>query len=143
LLVKKPATKQAGKTNAEDSEEDQNEILAGPKVIPAFLPVIVPILLMALRSLLVFEKNQPGSFADVINIIGDPSVALAIGVLLAILTGKNSPKESADPRTKQSLAFQLSAAVEKAGGILVIIGAGGAFGAVLAATILAVISVKA
>jgi GntP family gluconate:H+ symporter len=45
--------------------------------------------------------------------------------LLAILTGKN---------TKHSLSFQLSSAVEKAGGILVIIGAGGAFGAVLAAT---------
>jgi GntP family gluconate:H+ symporter len=44
---------------------------------------------------------------------------------LAIVTGKNS---------KHSLALQLSAAVEKAGGILVIIGAGGAFGAVLAAT---------
>ena len=127
-------TGQAGKINAEDSEEDQKEILASPKVIPAFLPVIVPILLMALRSLLVFEKNQHGLFADVINIIGDPSVALAIGVLLAILTGKNSPKESAEWRTKHSLAFRLSAAVEKAGGILVIIGAGGAFGAVLAAT---------
>ena len=81
---------QAGKTNAESSNEDNKEISADPKVIPAFLPVIVPILLMALRSMLVFEKNQTGLLTDTINIIGDPSVALAIGVLLAIATGKNS-----------------------------------------------------
>ena len=87
---------------------------------------------MALRSVLVFEKNKTGLLTDVFNIVGDPAIALAIGVLLAILIGKNSPKESL--RTKHSLSFQLSSAVEKAGGILVIIGAGGAFGAVLAAT---------
>ena len=112
-------------TNVEAGEETTEKVLSGPKIVPAFLPVIIPILLMALRSILIFEKNQIGLLTDTINIAGDPAVALAIGVLLAILTGKNS---------KFSLALQLSAAVEKAGGILVIIGAGGAFGAVLAAT---------
>ncbi|HEX6171876.1 MAG TPA: GntP family permease, partial [Chitinophagaceae bacterium] len=113
------------KTTTEALDETNEEVFAGPKAIPAFLPVVVPILLMALRSVLVFEKNKTGFLTDVFNIVGDPAVALAIGVLIAIATGKN---------TKHSLAFQLSAAVEKAGGILVIIGAGGAFGAVLAAT---------
>jgi gluconate:H+ symporter, GntP family len=113
------------KTDVDASEEDPRNVLPGPKIVPAFLPVIIPILLMALRSVLVFEKNQTGLLTDVINIAGDPAVALAIGVLLAIVTGKNS---------KYSLSLQLAAAVEKAGGILVIIGAGGAFGAVLAAT---------
>ena len=113
------------RTNADANDEDDSAIFTGPKVVPAFLPVIVPILLMGLRSVLVFEKNETGLLTDVINIVGDPSIALAIGVLLAIVTGKNS---------RHSLSFQLSTAVEKAGGILVIIGAGGAFGAVLAAT---------
>jgi GntP family gluconate:H+ symporter len=99
--------------------------MAGPKAILAFLPVVIPILLMALRSFLVFDKNKNGFLFDLFNIPGDPAIALAIGVLLAIITGKNS---------KHSLSLHLSAAVEKAGGILVIIGAGGAFGAVLAAT---------
>ena len=112
-------------TTLETVDETNEELFAGPKTIPAFLPVVVPILLMALRSVLVFDKNKTGFLTDVFNIAGDPAVALAIGVLIAIATGKN---------TKHSLAFQLSAAVEKAGGILVIIGAGGAFGAVLAAT---------
>ena len=113
------------KTEVEAGEEVTEKVFSGPKLVPAFLPVIVPILLMAVKSVLVFEKSQTGLLKDAIAIAGDPAVALAIGVLLAIGTGKNS---------KHSLALQLSAAVEKAGGILVIIGAGGAFGAVLAAT---------
>ena len=48
---------------------------------------------MALRSVLVLDKNQTGFLTDAINIAGDPAIALAIGVLLAIVTGKNSPKE--------------------------------------------------
>lgn len=112
-------------TDVEAGAESAEKVLPGPKVVRAFLPVIIPILLMALRSILVFERNQTSLLTDAISIAGDPAVALAVGVLLAIVTGKNS---------KHSLALQLSAAVEKAGGILVIIGAGGAFGAVLAAT---------
>ena len=118
----------AGKKTKVDSvpaAETFEEISAGPKPIYAFLPVVIPILLMALKSILVFDKNKTGFLTDAFSIVGDPAIALAIGVLLAILTGKN---------TKHSLSFQLSSAVEKAGGILVIIGAGGAFGAVLAAT---------
>jgi len=113
------------KTESMASAEVNEEITTGPKPTLAFLPVVIPILLMALRSILVLDKNKTGLLTDIFNIVGDPAIALAIGVLLAILTGKNS---------KHSLSFQLSSAVEKAGGILVIIGAGGAFGAVLAAT---------
>ena len=113
------------KKDIETADEPGEERFAGPKASLAFLPVGIPILLMALRSILVFDKNKTGVLTDVFNIVGDPAIALAVGVLIAIATGKNS---------KYSLAFQLSAAVEKAGGILVIIGAGGAFGAVLAAT---------
>src|SRR6187399_2291385 len=119
------AAGQAGKTDNIPVTETDEVISAGPKPILAFLPVVIPILLMALRSVLVLDKNKTGFLTDVFNIVGDPAIALAIGVVLAILTGKNS---------KHSLSFQLSSAVEKAGGILVIIGAGGAFGAVLAAT---------
>ncbi len=116
---------QAGKIDSVPSAETDEETPNGPKPILAFLPVVIPILLMALKSVLVLDKNKNGFLIDVFNIMGDPAIALAIGVLLAIITGKN---------TKHSLSSQLSSAVEKAGGILVIIGAGGAFGAVLAAT---------
>ena len=113
------------KTDSETVYETGEEITAGPKPILAFLPVVIPILLMALKSVLALDKNETVLLIDASKILGDPAIALAIGVLLAILTGK---------KTKHSLSSQLSSAVEKAGGILVIIGAGGAFGAVLAAT---------
>src|SRR5262249_20197706 len=56
--------------------------------------------------------------------LGEPVVALSIGVLLALTTVRKWT------RGEMSKLFQEGA--EKAGGILVIIGAGGAFGAVLA-----------
>jgi GntP family gluconate:H+ symporter len=58
--------------------------------------------------------------------IGDPAIALSAGILLAC-TGKKG-------WTRSGFSSLLKEAAEKAGGILVIIGAGGAFGAVLALT---------
>jgi GntP family gluconate:H+ symporter len=107
-----------------DEKDKEDENVPQPNVISAFLPVIVPIVLMAIKSITGLEK-QTGTVTNIFSVIGDPAIALAIGVLLAIVTVKHK---------KGALSQQLSTAVEKAGGILVIIGAGGAFGAVLAAT---------
>ncbi len=62
----------------------------------------------------------------IISVTGNPEIALAIGVFLAFNCGSNWKKEN--------ISKQLQEGVEKAGSILVIIGAGGAFGAILAAT---------
>ncbi|MGI8581013.1 MAG: GntP family permease [Chitinophagaceae bacterium] len=97
-----------------------------PSVFKAFLPVIVPIVLIALKSFLVIDKTGPNGWINNILSLGDPVIALSIGVLLA-LNCKRGWK-------RNSLSTLLQEAAEKAGGILVIIGAGGAFGAVLAAT---------
>ncbi|MBV9989585.1 MAG: GntP family permease [Chitinophagaceae bacterium] len=96
----------------------------GPGVLHSFLPVIVPVLLIAARSFLAIEKN--GKANSILLVLGDPVVALAIGLLLAItlITKKN----------RNGLTGWLQEGAEKAGGILVIIGAGGGFGAVLNAT---------
>lgn len=106
-------------------EEQQHRSTDGnPSVGKAFLPVIIPIILMAVKSMIGLEHGE-GGIARLFNIAGDPAIALAAGVLLAIFTTKNR---------KHTLSENLSSSVEKAGGILVIIGAGGAFGAVLSAT---------
>ena len=97
-----------------------------PSVFKAFLPVIVPIVLIALKSFLVIDKTGPNEWINNFLSLGDPVIALSIGVLLA-LNCKRGWK-------RNSLSTLLQEAAEKAGGILVIIGAGGAFGAVLAAT---------
>jgi gluconate:H+ symporter, GntP family len=96
-----------------------------PSVLNAFLPVAVPIILIAAKSFLTLEAQSVGWALSILSVLGDPVIALAIGVLLAFLCGRNLPKATAGKL--------LSEAVEKAGSILIIIGAGGAFGAVLAA----------
>jgi GntP family gluconate:H+ symporter len=107
-------------------EEIEKEVIAKhPSVIKAFLPVIVPIILIATTSFLTIEKSSTG-WLKIFSVLGDPVIALSIGVLLAFNCGSHW--------TRNSVSKQLQDSVEKAGGILVIIGAGGAFGAVLAAT---------
>lgn len=101
-----------------------NETRNYPSVIVSFLPVLVPVILIALRSFTLAETN--GSLlSSVFNIAGDPVAALSIGILLAFFSVKKI--------TKETLSILLKDAVDKAGSILIIIGAGGAFGAILAA----------
>ena len=96
-----------------------------PPVIMAFLPVIVPIILITLNSFFVLEKNGNSFLQKIFSVLGEPVVALAVGIILVF---GNFYK-----LTKQHVGKLLQESAEKAGGILVIIGAGGAFGAVLAA----------
>ncbi|MCE6991965.1 GntP family permease [Dyadobacter sp. CY323] len=118
----------AGKKNPVIIEEhvEENEIADQPSVLKSFLPVIVPILLIGLKSFLLVENAPSEGWLGMILSVGDPVIALSIGVLLAF----NGRKVW----TREAVSTLLQDAAEKAGGILVIIGAGGAFGAVLAAT---------
>ena len=97
-----------------------------PGVLPSFLPVVVPIALIAFKSFFSIEhiQNIPG--LPILLSLGDPVVALLIGIILAFTGGRRW--------TRDSVGALLGDALEKAGSILVIIGAGGAFGAILAAT---------
>ncbi len=97
-----------------------------PSVIKAFLPVMVPIILIALKSFLVLDQAATNRWLNLFLSSGDPVIALSIGVLLAFNCKRGWKKNT--------VSALLQDAAEKAGGILVIIGAGGAFGAVLAAT---------
>lgn len=115
------------KTNFIEAEEEIVTTATAklPSVMQAFLPVIIPIILIALKSFFALEKNE-ANIAQIFSILGEPVIALATGVLLAFNCNR--------AWTKAIISKQLQEAAEKAGGILVIIGAGGAFGAVLAAT---------
>lgn len=125
----------AGKKVAETMVEENNNVedkedapvSNSPSVAMAFMPVIIPILLIAIKSFIAIDARAAGNIAtSVFAVLGDPVIALTTGVLLALAAGKGW--------TKEKLGKLLSEGAEKAGGILVIIGAGGAFGAVLAAT---------
>jgi GntP family gluconate:H+ symporter len=108
-----------------EENEAPDSLTSYPSVLKSFLPVVVPILLIALKSFLVLEKMIPGILLNVISFLGDPIVALSSGILIAFTNGHSW--------TKIEVSALLSEAVQKAGVILVIIGAGGAFGSVLAA----------
>lgn len=97
-----------------------------PSVIKAFLPVMIPIVLIALKSFLVSDDAVANRWLNFFLSSGDPVIALSIGVMLAFNCKRGWKKNI--------VSTLLQDAAEKAGGILVIIGAGGAFGAVLAAT---------
>ena len=105
---------------------EKQDTQKGPGVLLSFLPVVVPIALIAFKSFFSIEhiQNIPG--LPILLSLGDPVVALLIGIILAFTGGRRW--------TRDSVGALLADAVEKAGSILVIIGAGGAFGAILAAT---------
>ena len=107
-----------------ESEAQDNSTL--PSAFLSFLPVVVPILLIAIGSFMGTSSSQGSALVAALIVAGDPVIALTAGIVLA-LAGKNNWNSN-------SLGTLLRDAAEKAGGILVIIGAGGAFGAVLTAT---------
>lgn len=118
----------AGKKYVQKPEPDDMAIETGskPTVIKAFLPVLVPIILIALKAFFSVETNVQFKWLSPLLSLGDPVIALAIGSLLAINCKRKWKKIE--------ISKLLQDSVEKAGGILIIIGAGGAFGAILAAT---------
>lgn len=108
----------------EDIEEDESH--HGPSLLKACLPVFVPITLIAIRSFLTKGIADYPGWIKVVFAVGDPVIALLIGILLAFNCKRGWHKNE--------LSKILQDSVEKAGGILVVIGMGGAFGAILTAT---------
>ena len=112
--------------HTEEEVTDMHKHTKLPSTIQAFLPVLLPVLLIASRSFLVSGPAPSGGLMPLVSSLGDPVVALSIGIIFAF--------NGVRPWQKDTLNPWLQEAAEKAGSILVIIGAGGAFGAVLSAT---------
>ncbi len=120
----------AGKTIPANMEREQETVAENTNKMPSpfqsFLPVVVPVMLIAIKSFLITATSTPNWWQQIFSAAGDPVIALSVAVLLAL--------SSTRPWKKETINHALQEAAHKAGGILVIIGAGGAFGAVLAAT---------
>jgi gluconate:H+ symporter, GntP family len=106
---------------------DHNRIL--PSAALSFLPVVLPIVLIAAKSVVLLygaTDAAQDAFMQTLSFLGEPIMALAAGILVSFfLVQKESKKE---------LSHWLTEGVEKAGIILAIIAAGGAFGEMLQAT---------
>jgi GntP family gluconate:H+ symporter len=110
-----------------DAKIQAEETRLPPSVFKAFLPVVLPIVLIAAKSFLTVNTSAINGWQlSALLSLGDPVIALSVGVLLALICQRSWKQHV--------VGHLLQEAAEKAGSILVIIGAGGAFGAVLAAT---------
>lgn len=124
------AIKFAAKTyidpNPQISEEElKTRAENAPGAFKSSLPVLVPILLIVLRSLVKAFEGLNGSLVDIILFIGEPFIALLIGVFLALLLPKKLKKEML------STSGWIGKSLTGAASIILITGAGGIFGKVL------------
>ncbi|HUX94966.1 MAG TPA: GntP family permease [Bacteroidales bacterium] len=103
------------------------EITEKPSAGKSLLPIFVPIVLIILRSVALLPSSPFGSgnISALLAFLGQPVIALLIGVLLAFLLPKKLTKEMISP------AGWVGEAVLAAATIIIITGCGGAFGQVL------------
>ncbi len=118
-----------GKTLTENEEievtEETETLPSSVKPYQAFLPLLAPIVLIALKSVADYPTHPlgEGMLFQVLGFLGSPIIALLIGVFFAFTLAKKSPSEE-----KQGWVAE---AFMQAGAIVLITGAGGAFGAIL------------
>jgi len=112
----------------EDSEKKiQEEAVELPSPFRSFLPIVVPVLLLSGRSVVsLFSPENQGAFINIVSFLGEPVIALIIGIILAVSLYKKVNSKALNE------LFDLS--IEKAGTILAITAAGGIFGTVIKAT---------
>ncbi len=112
----------------EMAKEEHQQNLTPPSFKIAVAPILVPILLIALKSIAEYPTFPfgEGAFFSAAVFMGDPIVALLTGVLLAFLMVQGGRKKIQNQWLEEAL--------KKAGIIILITGAGGAFGAVLRET---------
>lgn len=99
-----------------------------PSPMAAFMPLVVPILLIALSSVANFPSLPlgQGSLKLFLNFVGTPVTALLIGVALCLFL--------VEKVTEQVLNGWVGQAMKEAAVILIVTGAGGALGKVLSST---------
>ncbi|TVQ02062.1 MAG: GntP family permease [Balneolaceae bacterium] len=108
-------------------EEVEQKIIGAPSPFKSFLPIVIPIILIVLRSIGNYptEPFGDGQFKTFIGFIGHPVAALCVGMFFAFLLPKKLDKSMFGASGWVGKALQ-SAAI-----IILITGAGGAFGKVL------------
>ncbi|RTR32188.1 GntP family permease [Shewanella atlantica] len=117
------------KSNVEDFEKLKETYGVLPSAKRAFAPIFIPILLICLGSIANFPTSPLGDgiLFDVLAFLGQPVNALMIGLFLSLSLLKSHDKV-------KEFSERISQGLVVAAPILLITGAGGAFGAVLKAT---------
>jgi GntP family gluconate:H+ symporter len=97
-----------------------------PPFVAAVMTMVLPVLLMLAKAIADLTANEGGHVRNTLDFIGDPSMALLIGVLVAMVAlGATSGMSRA--RTQESLGSGLPGVAS----IMLIVAAGGGFKTVL------------
>ncbi|WP_300368577.1 GntP family permease [Brachyspira sp.] len=102
-----------------------------PSAWKALAPIFVPIILMAIGTIVRFDSFRLGSgiIKNIFIFLGEPSMALFIGFLFSLLLTHKFNKEE--------ISMWIGDGIRSSGSILAIVGASGAFAEVLKSTELA------
>ena len=128
--------RRCGQLHSDELAEDQADLhadshadLSLPSPLLAFTPILLPILLICLGSVANFptELLGRGALYEALNFLGKPMIALLVGLGFALLLLRTGNR-------LQRLGECTETGLKISAPILLVTGAGGAFGAVLAAT---------
>src|SRR5690625_1100453 len=109
-----------------NEKEIQERLQEAPGALKSSLPVFIPILLIIIQSLIKMMESPPDSFLiEILLFLGEPVVALLIGMFLAF----SLPKKL--EQNMLSTDGWIGNALKDSASILLITGAGGIFGQVL------------
>ncbi len=110
-----------------ETETEETTPKYHPTVLKSFLPILIPIILIVLRSFAEFPTHPfgEGDLKSLIGFIGNPVTSLFIGVIISFLLPEKLNKEML------STTGWVGDALKSAAIIILITGAGGAFGKVL------------
>ena len=112
----------ADQEDALDYEEVIKSFGKMPSTFKAFLPIVLPILLIGIGSIAALVGDESG-LTNFLRFLGSPTVALLFGVLASFLL---LPEIS-----EKTLSGWIGESLKEAAPILLITGAGGAFGTVI------------
>jgi gluconate:H+ symporter, GntP family len=112
--------------DAEFSETEwQRQVKKAPGLFRSALPIVVPVLLIVLKSIAPYVEIIPSGFQRIVSFAGEPYIALFVGVLLSMLLPKKF-----DLATLSTDGW-VGKSLKDAAIIILITGAGGCFGKVL------------
>lgn len=126
LFAKKVVAKTYIDPNPQITEKElQTRSEQAPGALKSSMPILVPILFIVLKSIINAINDIHGFLVDFISFIGEPFVALFIGVFLALLLPRKLEKGML------STTGWIGKSLSDAASIILITGAGGIFGNVL------------
>ncbi len=126
IFAKKYASKTKIEPMVEDALEAQKEIKDPPSAFKSSIPILVPIVLIVLKSVLnPARTGLDNGFVDFIAFVGEPVISLVIGIMLCLLLPKKLNYDML------SSSGWVGKAIKDAASIILITGAGGIFGKIL------------